>query len=514
MELVSKPDHDHMVFSRLSQEQFLVELKVLEYNTQTNHKPLISAEPQQIGEALRGFSELILRTQSTGVFLTAFSTQTMDMLSTRQKLKETLLIGAAYIALPTADVYSDGAFILKLALGTTHHPSCESEVCRWNSVWNDWSWELSTNETCLATIPDKQLYLDRFPAWTTMMAIPFLANYMMTWFLWSQIATRKHLSWLACLLNVFPQMRAMGIIFEIWRNPRRGLIEKRKFERELTETEVFLESVPATFVMTYIIGRLIANDTPRVRRALRGEVGSWSHILFLTTYLTSLFSASWGMAKVLKIGPCKVLKEEGPLNGFLTLRFFLIFPACLFVLFSKTMLLLTYVSGKSPLTFIHFSILTFTLSTLPGFIIACFSTWHPGGLKTFLNHPSFLLLSTFTFFSFRSNSKKYCAKHGSSQMDTELCFSLRATLVNIVFSFLGMFFYSSLDEPSRFSFSVNSLRDLPGALTLGSFVLGVLFTLIFLATAFSSNYTLSSCGSCVNQIVPISDVLHAEMKSS
>ena len=118
-----------------------------------------------------------------------------------------------------------------------------------------------------------------------------------------------------------------------------------------------------------------------------------------------------------------------------------------------------------------------------------------GGLKTFLSHPSFLLLSTFTFFSFRSNSKKYCAKHCSSQMDTELCFSLRATLFNIAFSFLGMFFYSSL-EPSRFSLSVNSMRDLPGALTLGSFVLGVLFTLIFLATSFSSNYTLSSCGSC------------------
>ena len=35
MELVSKPDHDHMVFSRLSQEQSLVELKVLEYNMRT-----------------------------------------------------------------------------------------------------------------------------------------------------------------------------------------------------------------------------------------------------------------------------------------------------------------------------------------------------------------------------------------------------------------------------------------------------------------------------------------------
>ena len=121
--------------------------------------------------------------------------------------------------------------------------------------------------------------------------------------------------------------------------------------------EVFMESVPTTFVMTYIIGRLIAKDNPKVRKALRGEVGSSSHILFLTTYLTSIFSAGMGMAKVLKVGPCKVLKEGGLLSGFLTMRFILIFLACLFTLFGKSMFLLTYLSEKSPTNFIFFSIL-------------------------------------------------------------------------------------------------------------------------------------------------------------
>ena len=39
-----------------------------------NFKPLLSTAPHPIGEPLRGLSELILRTQSTGVFFTALHT--------------------------------------------------------------------------------------------------------------------------------------------------------------------------------------------------------------------------------------------------------------------------------------------------------------------------------------------------------------------------------------------------------------------------------------------------------
>ena len=405
---------------------------------------------------------------------------------TRQQWKETLLIGTVYIALPTADVYSDGAFIMKLALGTSHHPACGVEEIHWNSVWNDWSMEWSTNETCLAMIPDDEVLIERHLAWTSMMIVPFLANYIMTWFLWYQIDLRKRFTWLLCLLNLYPQARAASIILELWRNPKRGLAKKKKFEREMTETEVFLESVPTTFVMTYIIGRLIAKDNPKLRKALRGDVGSSSHILFLTTYLTSIFSASLGMAKVLKVGPCKVLKEGGHLNGFLTTRFILIFLACLFTLFSKTMLLLTYLSEKNPQNFNLISLFSFIAVTLPGFITACCFTWHQGWFKTFLNHPSFLLLPTFTFFSFRSNSKKYCSSTDAiSKKHIELCFSLRATCGNILFSLLGVMLYSFI-WPNPFSFSVRSLRDIPRALTLASSAIGVLFSATFLCTTYCS----------------------------
>ena len=416
------------------------------------------------------------------------------MVGTREQWKETLLIGTVYIALPTTDVYSDGVFIMKLALGTTHHPACSVEEMHWNSVWNDWSKEWSTNETCMAEIPYEELLIERHPAWTSMMIVPFLANYIMTWVLWYQIDHRKRFTWLACLLNLYPQTRAASIIFELWRNPTRGLAKKKKFEREVTETEVFLESVPTTFIMTYIIGRLIANDNPKVRKTLRGEVGSSSHILFLTTYLTSIFSASLGMAKVLKVGPCKVLKEGGHLNGFLTIRFFLIFLACLFTLFSKTMLLMTYLSEKNPTNFISISIFSLIAVTLPGLITACCFTWHEGWFKTFLAHPSFLLLPAFTFFTFRSNSKKYCSSTDAiSKKHTELCFSLRATCANILFSLLGLSICSFI-WPSPITFTVRSLRDTPGALTLASCAIGLLFSAIFLFTTYSSCFFNYSCG--------------------
>ena len=38
-------------------------------------------------------------------------------------------------------------------------------------------------------------------------------------------------------------MSDASIIRELWRNPKRGLAKKRKFERENSETEVFLEAI-------------------------------------------------------------------------------------------------------------------------------------------------------------------------------------------------------------------------------------------------------------------------------
>ena len=84
----------------------------------------------------------------------------------------------------------------------------------------------------------------------------------------------------------------------MWREPRRGLVKKRKLERELiSEAEIFLEAVPTTFTTSYIIGNLYSNKSNIRARILIGA----DTFLFLFTWLTSIISASIGMAKVFKV---------------------------------------------------------------------------------------------------------------------------------------------------------------------------------------------------------------------
>ena len=46
---------------------------------------------------------------------------------------------------------------------------------------------------------------------------------------------------------------------------------------------------------------------------------------------------------------------------------------------------------------------------LPGLLLGLISCWHRGILKTFISHPSILLLPTFTHFTFAS-STKWCKR--------------------------------------------------------------------------------------------------------
>ena len=162
------------------------------------------------------------------------------MLSTGQLVKETLLMGTLSIGLPTSDVGSDGTLIYKLYGGLPYHPNCSTGY-----------YELSA--TCLAGIPEEEVKYDYHPTWATMLLVPFLLNYFASWFTWYRIDKSKKITWLACVFNVYPQLRAASVIRELWRDPKKGVVKKRKFEREVSEAEVYLESVLTTFVMVYML---------------------------------------------------------------------------------------------------------------------------------------------------------------------------------------------------------------------------------------------------------------------
>ena len=123
-----------------------------------------------------------------------------------------------------------------------------------------------------------------------------------------------------------------------------------------------------------------------------------------------------GLAKSLKVGPCRIPPEQKTqLRGFLSPRFVLLFFACGLALFEKAAALADTVTctsetetSENDLGAVDIAIFTFFL---PGFIIGLFACWHRGILKTFLAHPSIFLLPIFTRFTFVPNTN-YCCRGG------------------------------------------------------------------------------------------------------
>ena len=268
------------------------------------------------------------------------------MLITGQLVKETLLVGTFNIVFTSINVGSDAVIIFTL-------------------------------------------FRDEFGnhlGFMAMLLVPFLLNYLNSWLIWYRIDKRKQITWLACVFNVYPQMRAANVIRALWSDPKTGISKKRKFEREVPEGEVFLESTFATFALTFMLRRLDGN-------------------FFLFTLITSLLTAGLGMAKTLKVGPCRILPDDkGFLDGLLSLRFLLIFIACLATLIGKVVLFVVFswcpksiLSSYQDNPYIS-SALALSLVTLPGLITGVIFIRHRSLLKTFLIHPSMLLLPALTFF--------------------------------------------------------------------------------------------------------------------
>ena len=216
-----------------------------------------------------------------------------------------------------------------------------------------------------------------------------------------------------------------------------------------------------------------------------GSPGSSYKLLFLVTFLSSLITASLGMAKVLKVikpavfkvlisiskmGVCKVVAEGGLLCGFLSIRFVIIFFACLCTLITKC---LTMCRSSSYV----FTALALFYLILPGLIIGLVSTWHRNLFKTFIKHPSILLLPMFSFFTFESNVKKFCQKKDNLADEVEIRFSVKATFFNILLTVISLIVLDFIGPQDDSCFQ--SVLDCSFFL-LFSLLPGILFTTIFL----------------------------------
>ena len=127
------------------------------------------------------------------------------MLTTFQKVKETLLLTFLNVLLPTVDIFTDQISITKLYIGTLAHVDCDewSEL-EPTATYAEWS---DAKSKCIARSSTEGLYHIRHPIWATSLLVPFLINYLTTWAIWWSIDKRKTISWIAPLLSVYPQVR-------------------------------------------------------------------------------------------------------------------------------------------------------------------------------------------------------------------------------------------------------------------------------------------------------------------
>ena len=134
------------------------------------------------------------------------------MLTTFQKVKETILITILNIALPTVDVFTDLATTSKFYSGFLSHEDCDerSELEPFgNNLLLGWTNTSAWGEVkakCIGNSSAEGIYYTTHPALATSLLIPFLINYVTTWVIWWSVDKRKIISWIAPLLSVYPQV--------------------------------------------------------------------------------------------------------------------------------------------------------------------------------------------------------------------------------------------------------------------------------------------------------------------
>jgi hypothetical protein len=380
--------------------------------------------------------------------------------------KETLLMGSFHVILPTGDVYTD------LALST-------------------------------------KLYANKHYIWASSLLVPFLINYTLSWIAWFNSEKQKKFTWIAALLGCYPQLVAARIIWLFWTQPKKGVREKKHLERNLMENEIFTEAVPSSFIMTFL---MMAISRYEEHTLIFGE----SSYLFVVTFLTSVLSAGLGLAKILKVGPCRVLAEGGCFGGLLAPRFLLIFAACLLSLLGKGLALASpFAYGVRDEHKVQVAATILSTMFLPGLLLGVVSCWHRGILRTVISHPSIVLLPAFTNFTFASSTtlckrslKEEGKEEGEAEEDREektgggeaeepfIVFSPKFTIINLIISLLAQAVYgislthiAGWDNRRPVYLVVYLVFGVPPT------ILGLLFTLLTLALT-STRKTCCSRSNC------------------
>ena len=296
---------------------------------------------------------------------------------------DTLSIVVFHMLLPTLDVYSD----LLLILSHLFQP--------------------------LQLLPEYSG--QQLPSLGLLLLLPALASYLLTWLAWASLEEHSAASLLFPALSCYPQYRAARLLRLLWSDQADRLEEERRvLERELVELEAMVEAVPSVLVMSLALAvtggaGIITDGDGRSLDPFSPEV-----ILFLVTFLTSIASATLGLARCLVSGPCRVLPQlASPWAALLFLSMGATYVG-------KGCCLVWLPSLPSSLALQDQLLLLLGFTFLPQLLLSLLSTMQWGSWwVTATRHPSLLLLPVFTYYTF-SSTWRPCRGTGSNQVTIKM----------------------------------------------------------------------------------------------
>ena len=285
-----------------------------------------------------------------------------------------------------------------------------------------------------------------------------LTNFLFTALAWWRLEPRHHKSctWILLLLQIWPQFKAVQVIWLTTKRDLRAVELGELLDREVMSLEPFLEALPSMLVMRYMV---------------------WANPQFSSYFnmLRAFYVTVLGMTLFLKNGPCFILPRRG-IFGFITWRSIMAFLLTFMSLNIKYFLLFS-----SPVNMVFMG--TF------GAFIALLSLYEGLGCwrsicRMVLFCPPLLILPIFGFFTF-----------GKPQAQAEdvkgVAFSSKWTIINMFGSCLLSLVRYLSNLPHTSAISLHAwLLQFPGAQEFTHFKSVGLYLYCLLCTFVAMLFTL------------------------
>jgi len=250
------------------------------------------------------------------------------------------------------------------------------------------------------------------------------------------------------ILQLWPQYRAFQLLIALWKDQNKYHDKLEKFNRDVSSLEPFIEAVPTVFILLAIFfrdGRIFYTSLSDL-----GIFGIPKIIIFWTTFGLSVFSASMGISKFIKIGPCQILPSDKWHCGF-----FLVFLNVFLTLCAKGCVLAISLSPFSLAaaqhlnrrTFITIFIIWLSTCILPNLILAMLILVKAVGLKNtgrvIWRYPALVLMPIFSFWTTGPpKSSNSCCGYCQRSYSIEVSYFytlLNATITIVVNCFFILF---------------------------------------------------------------------------